>query len=80
MRHPVTGTPAVATEDSTPPKGCGEVRDAGTTFAVRIEIDGRPLVLKEFLHDMIGGAVHGLVSGLRDVESPRTIRIDVTRL
>jgi hypothetical protein len=43
-------------------------------------VDGKDLELKEFLHDLIGGAVDGMLQGLRDVEAPRTIVLDVTRL
>lgn len=52
----------------------------GVRYAVKVVVDGRSLELKEFLHDVIGGAVDGMMGGLRDVESPRSIRIDVTRL
>jgi hypothetical protein len=48
-------------------------------YAVKVTVDGRSLELKEFLHDVIGGAVDGMVRALRDVDAPRTIRVDVTR-
>lgn len=57
----------------------GQVADHGNTYAVRIIVDGRALPLKEFLHDMIGGAVHGLVGGLRGVSEPTEVAIEVTR-
>jgi hypothetical protein len=68
------------TERTPPPKGGGSVQPRGTRYAVKAVVDGRELELKEFLHDLIGGAVDGMLGGLRDVESPRTIRLDVTRL
>jgi hypothetical protein len=52
----------------------------GVRYAVKVVVDGRELELKEFLHDVIGGAVDGMVGALRDVESPRHLRVDVTRL
>lgn len=61
-------------------KGGGEVRAAGVKYAVVIEVDGVRLDLKEFLHDVVGGAVDGLLGGFRGVESPRRIRVDVERL
>jgi hypothetical protein len=61
-------------------KGGGTVGPEGVHFSVEVVVDGKKLVLKEFLHDVIGGTVYGMLSGLRDVESPRTLRIDVTRL
>jgi len=56
------------------------VQPRGTRYAVRAVVDGKELELKEFLHDLIGGAVDGMLQGLRDVEAPRTIVLDVTRL
>lgn len=53
---------------------------AGPKFRVRIEVDGQPLPLKDFLHDMVGGAAMGLVSGLRGAERPTELRIEVDRL
>jgi hypothetical protein len=61
-------------------KGGGSVGDRGVHYAVQVRVDGRELALKEFLHDVIGGAVDGMVRALRDVDEPRTIRVDVTRL
>lgn len=60
-------------------KGGGRVAPHGVAYAVVVEVDGRRLELKEFLHDMLGGAVAGLLEGLRDVGTPRRIRIDVER-
>lgn len=61
-------------------KGGRAVGPKGVRYSVSVVVDGRPLELKEFLHDVIGGAVDGMLSALRDVESPKNIRIDVTRL
>ena len=61
-------------------KGGGNVGDSGVHYAVRVLVDGRELALKEFLHDVIGGAVDGMVRVLRDVDEPRSIRVDVTKL
>lgn len=58
----------------------GRRSDHGERFAVTIEVDGRPLDLKLFLHDLIGGAAIGLVSGLRGVDDPERVRIDVRRV
>jgi hypothetical protein len=61
-------------------KGGGRVRPEGTRYRVEVVVDGRKLALKEFLHDLIGGAIDGMLRGLRDVESPRRVRVDVRRL
>jgi hypothetical protein len=68
------------TEPDRPRKGGGQVRDRGARYAIKVRVDGKPLELKEFLHDVIGGAVDGMLGALRDVEAPRSITIDVTRL
>jgi hypothetical protein len=60
-------------------KGGGAVKPEGVRYAVEVRVDGRKLALKEFLHDVIGGAVDGMVGALRGVDAPRTIRVDVTR-
>jgi hypothetical protein len=60
-------------------KGGGAVRPHGVKYAVVVEIDGRRLELKEFLHDVVGGAVDGLLGALRGVDAPRRIRVDVER-
>ena len=52
----------------------------GVRYAVRVGVDGRRLELKEFLHDVIGGAVDGMLDGLREVNRPRKIRLEITRL
>lgn len=57
----------------------GDVSDRGARFAVRLRVDGREVELKAFLHDMIGGAAMGLVSGLRDVRDPGHVVIEVRR-
>jgi len=62
------------------PKGGGAYGDRGATWAVEITVDGARLELKEFLHDVVGGAVDGLLSGLRGVDRPTSIRIDARRL
>ena len=69
----------MATDGDLEARGAGDVTASGIRFAVELTIDGRRLPLKQFLHDMIGGAVEGLVSGLRDGGAARSIRIDVTR-
>jgi hypothetical protein len=68
------------TERARPRKGGGDVRPRGIHYAVELTVDGKKLELKEFLHDLIGGAVDGMLRGLRDVDAPRRIRVDVTRL
>jgi hypothetical protein len=60
-------------------KGGGAVAPEGVEYAVVVEVDGRKLVLKEFLHDVIGGAVDGMLRALRDVDAPKHVRVDVTR-
>ncbi len=57
----------------------GRTADTGLRFRVELEVDGRRVELKEFIHDMVGGAVVGLLGGLRGIEDPKRIRIDVTR-
>lgn len=61
-------------------KGGGEVRERGTAYAVVVEVDGRRIELKEFLHDVVGGAVVGLLGGLRGVDAPDVIRVEVRRV
>lgn len=56
-----------------------EKRPIEPRFQVELTIDGRPMPLKPFLHDMIGGAVEGLCSGLKDVDHPQTIEVRVVR-
>jgi hypothetical protein len=56
------------------------VKPRGVRYAVAVVVDGKRLELKEFLHDLIGGAIEGMLSGLREVDEPRTVRVDVTRL
>jgi len=68
------------TERARPRKGGGSVRPQGVRYAVEVRVDGKKLELKEFLHDLIGGAIDGMLSGLREVEAPKSLRVDVTRL
>ena len=49
-------------------------------FRVRLVVDGRELPLKPFIHEMIGGAVMGLVDGLKGVEHPLRIELEVERI
>jgi hypothetical protein len=70
----VTDEPSAAT-----PKP-GDVSDRGERFAVTVRIDGEALPLKQFLHDMIGGAATGLVAGLRGVEDASTVAIEVRKV
>jgi hypothetical protein len=65
---------------ATPRKGGGAPSPRGTRFAVAVTIDGKSLPLKEFLHDMIGGSVCGLLEALRDVDAPKRMTVDVRRL
>jgi hypothetical protein len=74
----VTGPADPVRDDA--PKGGRAVASQGIKYAVVIEADGRTLELKEFLHDVIGGAVTGLLEGLRGVDAPRRVRVDVRRL
>ncbi len=62
-----------------PAAGGGEVRDRGLRYEVRVEVDGRALPLKEFLHDLIGGAVTGLLSGLRGAGEASEVRLEIRR-
>jgi hypothetical protein len=57
----------------------GQRGDHGERYEVVIEVDGRPVPLKVFLHDLIGGAAVGLLSGLRGVDDPDHVRIEVRR-
>jgi hypothetical protein len=68
------------TERPGPRKGGGSVSPRGTRYSVEVRVDGKKLELKEFLHDLIGGAIDGMLGGLREVENPRTVRVDVERL
>jgi hypothetical protein len=68
------------TESKPPRKGGGVISSRGVRFAVKVEVDGTSIELKEFLHDVIGGAVDGLLAGLRAVDHPKSIKVDVTRL
>ena len=67
--------------DATPArKGGGGRSDRGVAFAVTLDVDGARIDLKEFLHDVLGGAVAGLVEHLRGVDAPRDIKLRVERL
>lgn len=69
------------TDTPSPRKGGGTpAAPQGVRYAVTVSVDGKPLELREFLHDVIGGAVDGMLAGLRTVDRPKTIRLDVTRL
>jgi hypothetical protein len=48
-------------------------------YAVRLIVDGRELALKPFVQDMLGGAVVGLVSGLKDGEDAGEVSLEVRR-
>lgn len=65
--------------DATRPPAGAAARE-GLNYSVRIVADGRSIPLKEFLHDMIGGSVVGLVSGLRGVGEIGSVSIHVERL
>lgn len=49
-------------------------------FQVEVVIDGRSVPLKPFLHNMLGGALEGLVHGLKGVDGPQTISIRSTKI
>ena len=51
-----------------------------SSYAVRLIVDGRELSLKPFVADMLGGAVVGLVSGLKDGENAREVSLEVRGL
>jgi hypothetical protein len=63
------------TRGSTPPDESGS--DGGTRFLVRLTVNGNVVGLKPFLHDMLGGAIEGLISGLRDIHDSETILLEV---
>lgn len=54
--------------------------DRGVRHAVEVSVDGTPLPLKEFLHDILGGTVVGLVSALRGGSPAREIVVTVRLL
>jgi len=62
------------------PRRPGAVSDTGFHYAVEVQLDGNTLPLKTFLHDMIGGSVMGLLSGLRDGEAQKEVQIRVRRV
>jgi hypothetical protein len=66
--------------DAPSPKGGGKKSDRGVRYATTLTVDGVAVDLKEFLHDVLGGAVAGLVEGLRGVDAPKTIDLRVERL
>lgn len=60
--------------DAAPPATDGEIGPRGHQYAVRVRVNGEEVTLKAFLHDLIGGAVTGLLTGLRDVpEEPADV-------
>jgi hypothetical protein len=70
----------VSEADPTGPRaGGGEIRERGVHYQVRLVVDGRELPLKEFLHDLLGGAAIGLVAGLKDAGNPETVHLEVRR-
>jgi hypothetical protein len=60
---------------STPPDESGG--DGGTRFLVHLTVNGKVVSLKPFLHDMLGGAIGGLISGLRDIHDSESICLEV---
>lgn len=64
----------------TPEKGGGSVTERGMRWEVVVDVDGKSLPIKEFLHDMIGGTVVGLLTALRGVDAPKRVRLDVRRV
>ena len=64
----------------TPEKGGGSVTERGMRWKVVVDVDGKSLPIKEFLHDMIGGTVVGLLTALRGVDAPKRVRLDVRRV
>ncbi len=48
-------------------------------YEVKLVVDGRPVDLKDFLHDLLGGAIFGLCEGLRGVDDPREVTFEVKR-
>ena len=65
---------------NTPKKGGGTVTERGIRWEVVVDVDGKSLPIKEFLHDMIGGTVVGLLTALRGVDAPKRVRLDVRRV
>ncbi len=57
----------------------GRISETGKRFRVVLHVDGRRLELKEFIHDMVGGSVAGLVEALRGVDHPRSIKLEIDR-
>ena len=54
--------------------------DAPPRFSIELTIDGVTHSLKPFIHEMIGGAVMGLVQGLKGVDDPRQVTVRVERV
>ena len=58
----------------------GQVGPHGRHYAVTIKVDGVSVPLKAFLHDLIGGAVTGLLKGLHNVaDDPSKVEVEVRR-
>lgn len=53
--------------------------ESGDLYRVHLRVDGEVVPIKAFIHDMIGGAVCGLVSGLRGIEDPGEVVIEVRK-
>jgi len=64
----------------TPARDDGRYSESGETFAVRLRADGREIPLKVFLHDLLGGSLVGLAEGLRGVDRPSVLEIEVRRV
>ena len=70
-------TPGESAASSSPPeRGSGRV----SRYGVRLVVDGRELSLKPFVQDMLGGAVVGLVSGLKHGENAGEVTLEVRRI
>ncbi len=55
--------------------------DRGNSWQVEVSVDGKSVPLyKQFIHDMIGASVDGLVEELRGVDTPLEINVRVVRL
>lgn len=56
-----------------------ELRSGPPRYLVELKLDGKPLPLKGFIHDILGGAVYGMIEGLKGFESCETIDVCVRR-
>ncbi|MFT7616827.1 MAG: hypothetical protein ACI97A_000457 [Planctomycetota bacterium] len=48
-------------------------------FTVELKLNNENLALRGFIHDILGGAVYGMIEGLKGFEDCDTLEVKVTK-